>query len=451
MDRNLNKHYVFAVSVLLICSVSGILPQPRVLATTESPKPGSSSTLEEGPEYNVSRSALGSGLLYVSDVVVESDNPDPLLNEKITLIQDDETISTDLPSGRSLFVIRLKDASIVNSFRFYNFEASGAVTAYVRATDSESDDVPWVPVSDTVTFDSVGPTVVWFNQEIEARLVRIVFDTANAGKISGFGVAGTFFRGVSPKQTRLVRSPQATDNQVLTNVLSFASGAQAVGTSGGVSPAPTAMIDDLVETTHIFSDTDPEPVALFDLGEPREIEVVSVLIDSPAPSRMELYFIDNPDEIYTPQPVATRSIHRDLMQGPRLASANFPWLGLMAQSQAVMTVIQVPPRFFENNRPNVIAEFEKGSRTARAGTGGSTFAQFVLVRWVYEDGVPPDFGGLVVNELNLLGRYTWIYEEEPEPPAERPENELAFAQSPVTVDPTPTPKPPIVVVPPVSP
>ncbi|MGF1677804.1 MAG: hypothetical protein ACFCUX_01270 [Candidatus Methylacidiphilales bacterium] len=401
------------------------------------------------PDYNVARSSWGSGLLYISDIVVQSDSPDPLLNEKIDLINDDETLTSELPEGRSLFMIRLKDSSIVNSFRFYNFGARGAAMAYVRATESDSVDVPWIPVSDTVTFDAPGPVVLWFNQEIEAKLVRIVFDTAEPGLISGFGVAGSFFRGASPKTTQLVRQTQATDNQALTNVLSFSSGADVIGTSGGIAPNSKAMIDDLVETAHVFSETESEPVALVDLGQPREIERVSVLISSDAPSTMELYFIEDPSELEEArQPVA---LHDRLNALPKWASRSSAWIPMLAQMGRSISEITVPKSFFDNRTPNVVAEFEAGSRRARANTGGSTFSQYVLIRWVYKDGLPAEFGGLVVNELNFLGRYVWYYEDDPESPAESPANEAAFALSPVTT-PDPVPEnPPVPPTPPLPP
>ncbi|MEM6823339.1 MAG: hypothetical protein AAF558_15530 [Verrucomicrobiota bacterium] len=377
------------------------------------------------PDFNVSRATMGTGLLYISDVVMESDNPDPLLNEKIHLIHDDETLTSELPDGRSLFIIRLKDASNVNSFRFYNFGAEGAVTAYVRTTDSETDDVPWIPVSDTVTFGEPGPVVAWFNLEVEAKLVRIVFDCSTPGLISGFGVAGTFFSGADPTRARLVRKTQTTDNQFLTNVLSFGSDARVMGSSPSMAPSERAMIDDLVETSHVFSETEDQPVALIDMGEPREIDRVTVLIDSEEPSVMELYFMDNVDEFLPPGPQPT-ALRRLLEQGPKLASVG-NWFPLIAQIQPTfIQEVSVPPSFFDDNTPNVTVEFDTGERRARASTGGTTFAQYVLVRWIYSDGIPPDFGGLVVNELNFLGKYTWFYEDDPEPPAERPENELIF-------------------------
>jgi hypothetical protein len=408
------------------------------------------------PDYNVARSSWGSGLLYISDVVVESDSPDPLLNEKIDLIDDDETLTSELPDGRSVFMIRLKNASIVNSFRFYNFEAEGSLMAYVRTSADENADSPWIPVSDTITYNSSGPVVLWFNQEIEATLVRIVFDTAQPGNISGFGVAGTFFQGSSPKQTQLVRQTQATDNQSLNNVLSFTSGADVMGTSGGMAPSSKAMIDDLVETSHVFPETNAEPVALIDMGEPREIERVTVLIDSPAPTQMELYFIDDLDDIEgleeQPQPVA---LIQQLKNNPLLASNSISsWIPLAAQAAAATSIreITVPPSFFDNRTPNVVAEFEPGDRRARANVGGSSFSQYVLVRWVYEDGLPAEFGGLVVCELNFLGRYVWYYEGDPDAPAEGPEGEMAFinfGNTPPTDSPPPQIPPP--VTPPVSP
>gem|GEM_PF-6543379 len=387
------------------------------------------------PEYNVARSSWGSGLLYINDVVLESESPDPLLNDKVDLIHDDETLSSDIPEGRSVFLVSLKDSSLVNSFRFYNFDAEGAVMAYVRTATTENEETPWIPVSDTVTYNEAGPVVVWFNQEIEASLIRIVFDTSKTGHISGFGVAGSFFRGVSPKQTQLVRQTQATDNQAMTNVLSPSSGAQVIGTSDGIAPSSKAMIDDLVETSHVFSETDPEPIAIFDLGEPREIEKVSVLIDSPHPSTMEVYFLEDLDEIEgidPPQPVA---LIQALKRSPLLASSSISaWIPLAAQfaPPAFAMGISVPDDFFDNRTPNVIAEFDSGSRRARANVGGSSFAQFVLIRWVYANGLPSEFGGLIINELNFLGRYVWYYEgEDIGSPDESAGNELTtFSNSP---------------------
>lgn len=411
---------------------------------------------ELDPDYNVARSSWGSGLLYINDVVIESDSPDPLLNDKIDLINDDETLTSNVPEGRSVFLVSLKDSSIVNSFRFYNFDAEGALMAYVRTASSADEVAPWIPVSDTVTYDSPGPVVVWFNQEIEAELVRIVFDTSKTGLISGFGIAGSFFRGVSPKQTQLVRQTQATDNQAMTNVLSPSSGAQVIGTSQALAPSSKAMIDDLVETTHVFSETDPEPLALFDLGEPREIERVSVLIDSPAPSTMEVYFLEDLDEIngVVEQPVA---LIEKLKHSPLLASKSISaWIPLAAQAgPSFINGISVPDAFFNDRTPNVIAEFEAGSRRARANVGGSSFARYVLIRWVYEDGLPPEFGGLVINELNFLGRYVWYYEgEDIGSPDESPGNELSINTSSQTPPgggnppqlPPPPPLPPTPVV-----
>ncbi|MEM1157870.1 MAG: hypothetical protein AAF649_05635 [Verrucomicrobiota bacterium] len=398
---------------------------------------------ELDPEYNVARSSWGSGLLYISDVVLESDSPDPLLNDKVDLIHDDETLSSEIPEGRSVFLVSLKDSSLVNSFRFYNFDAEGAVMAYVRTTATEDDKTPWIPVSDTVTYSEAGPVVVWFKQEIEASLVRIVFDTSKPGDISGFGVAGSFFRGFSPKQTQLVRQTQATDNQAMTNVLSPSSGARLIGTSDGLAPSSKAMIDDLVETTHVFSETDPEPIAIFDLGEPREIERVSVLIDSPHPSTMEVYFLEDLNEIDGIQETQPVALIQQLQHSPLLASRSISaWIPLAAQANLpeFVTGISVPADFFDNRSPNVIAEFEGGSKRARANVGGSTFAQFVLIRWLYQNGLPSEFGGLVINEINFLGRYVWYYEgEDIGSPDESAGNELTtfFNSPPPTTFPPP--------------
>lgn len=245
----------------------------------------------------------------------------------------------------------------------------------------------------------------------------------------------------------------------MTNVLSPSSGAQVIGTSDGLAPSSKAMIDDLVETTHVFSETDSEPIAIFDLGEPREIERVSVLIDSPHPSIMEVYFLEDLDEIEgieEPQPVAL--IER-LKNSPLLASRSISaWIPLAAQSgpPTFSIGITVPDDFFDDRTPNCIAEFDSGSRRARANVGGSTFAQFVMVRWLYKNGLPSEFGGLVINELNFLGRYVWYYEgEDVGSPDESAGNELTtFVNSPPpTTFPPPKfpPSPPPVTPPPVTP
>jgi len=393
---------------------------------------------ETQPDFNVARSALGSGLLYISDVVIETEEPSDLLNEKVDLIHDDETLTAELPEDRSLFIVRLKDASFVDSFRFYNFEAAGTVTAYVQplpetplsenSTEGMAASEQWIQVSDPVEFSEPGAVAVWFNEKLESQLVRIVFETTRPGLISGFGVAGTFFRGADPSQVKLVRQVQATDRQDLTNVLSFGSGARVVAVSGGMAPSDKAMIDDLVETTHVYSETDPTPMALFDLEEPREIERVTVLIDSPAPTRMEMYFLDTLDDLeFREEPGRTAASF--VTTGPALASLNGPLAvgGQFSGAAGFFTSFTVPDSFFDNNIPSVVAEFEAGERKARADVGSSSFARWVLVRWVYQNGIPPEFGGLVVNELNLLGRYTWFYEDEgPEPPAEGPDAITTF-------------------------
>ncbi|GAB4246426.1 MAG: hypothetical protein OHK005_12220 [Candidatus Methylacidiphilales bacterium] len=346
-------------------------------------QPTSSPTPE--PTYNIARSAVGTTLFYLDPQGSPLGVPTHVLQTPTVLVGDDEVLSYELRSGRSLMVIELPASAPARYLTFFNFDARGEATASWASTRSDADAGRWTSVP-KIAFDSQGPTTIPLPEAQTFQFLRIQFDITQPGRISGLGIAGHYPNAAAPSPTNLVKKDDP--ELPLSNVVSYGSLSSVIGTSPIVGQNVETMIDDLTDT---FTDLNPSRnprAVLIDLGEAREIRQVSVLADSP-PGNVKVFFLSDPETL-----AAT-------IGSPAQGSSTTP---------IVLSSIDLPR--LEREIPFITLPLQPGQNGVTLPIQPRT-GRFALLVW------PPGTEKIRIYEINLLGRYEWAWDiDRPGAPAE---------------------------------
>ena len=219
------------------------------------------------------------------------------------LISDDAALSYPLAQGTTSMIVSLHKADVLGRLNFINYGAEGKLTISASATKLPFDSADWRPVAKSQAFD--GSKVVGCDLgSVDARYVKLDFDTQVSGRISGLGVFG--LRTISslephPASVYTVSANPGTNTStggmggdVFFDAANLDTGAKVVQVSRGGSVASAqALLDGNPETNFTFDPTDPAPTVVVDLSARRSINRVSCVYEAPA-GRLDFYLVDNP-------------------------------------------------------------------------------------------------------------------------------------------------------------
>lgn len=177
------------------------------------------------------------------------------------LLGNDAAASYALPAGTTSMILALSKIEIVNHFDFVNNDAEGKVTVSVSSSKLPFDSAEWREVVGAQGFD--GRQLVPCDLgSVEARYVKIDFNTRTAGKIAGF------------------------------NLFGMSGSATKVDAKGKFHVSLAIPASANVEASFVFESANPEAKVVADLGAQKSLEKLTCAYEAPAGS-LEFYLVDN--------------------------------------------------------------------------------------------------------------------------------------------------------------
>lgn len=177
------------------------------------------------------------------------------------LIGTDARQPYSLAAGTTSMILSLPKIEAVNHFDFVNANAQGKVTVSVSSAKLPFDSADWRVVASAQSFE--GRQLIPCDLgSVEARYVKIDFNTSKAGSISGFNLFGMTALG----------SPAITKGSFHVSVRTAA--------------------DANVEANFAYDPADPAPKVVADLGSASELKHITCLYEAPA-GRLDFYLVDD--------------------------------------------------------------------------------------------------------------------------------------------------------------
>lgn len=236
------------------------------------------------PSYakNLARHHLGASVdTEEEEIVLSSVIDDGNLSAEALLVED-PTIGYPLPVGEASVVVQLSEIEILNSLSFTNEDAAGRVSVSTAITRSAAEEGRW-QASSFAVYDEEKRTITVDLSGVDAKFVRVSWDSSAAGRIYNFGIFGepraeefamTKIAGEAHVSNELNPGVSAVDY----NLLSHYAGARLAYVSSGNGDV-TAMIDGDSATSYTFSSSDKFPAIIIDLGTSYPVTRASALYD----------------------------------------------------------------------------------------------------------------------------------------------------------------------------
>ncbi len=177
------------------------------------------------------------------------------------LLGNDVAASYALPAGTTSMILSLSKIEIVNHFDFVNFASEGKVTVSVSSAKLPFESAEWREVVGAQPFD--GRQLIPCDLgSVEARYVKIDFNTRTAGNVAGFnlfGLSGSVSKVESKGKFHVSLATPASAN---------------------------------VEASFVFETANPAAKVVADLGAQKSLEKLTCAYEAPAGS-LEFYLVDN--------------------------------------------------------------------------------------------------------------------------------------------------------------
>jgi len=343
----------------IILAATGLLIGPSLLA-----QPGIK---------NVARESMGTRLFEEGDL--------ERVGNARRLADDNRVDRTILPEGSSLLLLDLPGEALVDGFSFFNYGATGRVSASFAADERAVRAGKWEQGAQNLPFTGIGPVSIPAPRG-NARFIRLEFQATESGEVGGLSVAGQFIRNNPASRLELREAPETADEPVALTGLGLPSTITFIGTT---SPDKFHMIDGVVDTEFVIDNPGSGNVAIIDLGEERRITTTSMLA-APFPAESEVYFYQTFDEL-------ADSLGISVSMGSESFDATD------AQFAMVNLNTAFGPDSFRNAREG--ARFEEFADGESGQFRIDVEARFVAVRF------PADLP-VTVYEISVLGPYQWI-------------------------------------------
>ena len=206
------------------------------------------------------------------------------------LLRDDDPLGYPLAAGDTSLTLTLPQIEVVKKFNFLNLTAAGKVSVLV--SNSKGADGVWREV-DSKTFSGTDVVSCEFGS-VEARQVKLTFHLDTAGRVDTFGLYG--LRTVANASGARVAAGSSADKALMYNYAGSSADSGVVMVSPGEDlKAAQNLSDGDVGSTFTFKATDPEPMAVVDLGGTRTLNRVSVSFKA-GPGMMNVYLLPDPKE-----------------------------------------------------------------------------------------------------------------------------------------------------------
>ena len=257
-------------------------------------------TVEQAPSYpqNLARYHLGAQVEAfpqsrpLATLQLSSRTEDDNAAEA-ALLCDDPTIGYGLPKGITTLVVSFPNIESIDTVSFLNKETKGSVSIATSNTKLPIDSPQWHDsVREELSPDAVKAKV----GPAEAKYLKITFDVAEPGRISGFGAystpAASDFTMPRPRKIRLANTPQ-TLGLITSNLTDLHGKARALYVSSGAEVKnANNMIDAQPATAYNFAADDAAPTTIIDLGRESRLRRLSAIY-SPQQGSMEFYVLQS--------------------------------------------------------------------------------------------------------------------------------------------------------------
>ncbi len=212
-------------------------------------------------------------------------------SDAAALLRDDDPLGYPLAAGDTSMTLTLPQIEVLKRFNFLNLTAAGKVTVSVSTAKTAGADAAWREVQ-SKTFAGTDVFNLDFGS-VEARQVKLDFHLDTAGRLDTFGLFG--LRTLStPGNGRYASNEDR--KALLYNYATSSPDAGVVMVSPGEDiKSAQALADGDMGTSFAFKTTDPEPMAVVDMGSTRTLNRVSVAFKAGA-GQMNVYLLPDPKE-----------------------------------------------------------------------------------------------------------------------------------------------------------
>ena len=257
------------------------------------------------PAKNLARMNCGAQIDWVSPAghgatapIVGEQNQSPT-----ALVWDDNTLSCPLPVGDTTFIVTLPKITLLDRFAFINENAAarGEFQLAVSNYRLSPNDSRWIAVEGSKRLTGNRD----FNLSIlgvEARYVKLSFHIEKEGRLAGLGLYGEpTLQGFADQHDPNLQSsyllastrPRTRPEDTLNfNFANLYARAHVVQVSSGSFPLASRMIDDDVVTAFSFSPSDPNPTAIVELDESKQLHRVSAVYQMEG-ARLDVYLLND--------------------------------------------------------------------------------------------------------------------------------------------------------------
>lgn len=175
------------------------------------------------------------------------------------LLGKDSMAAYALPAGTTSMILALPKIEVVNHFDFVTGGAAGKVTVSVSSTKLPFNSPDWREVVGAQDF-SGSQLIPCDLGSVDARYVKLDFNTASAGKLSGFNL--------------------------------FGASAPVVHAKGEFHVTVLTPAKSNIEGSVVFDASNPAPKVVADLGESRALSGLTCAYDAPA-GKLDFYLVDD--------------------------------------------------------------------------------------------------------------------------------------------------------------
>lgn len=364
---------------------------------------------------NLTRWHLGATLLLPAERGFETISfRDHRNRPERALMDDDDTTGLHLEAGTHHFIVDLNNFIAVGRFASLSLGAEGSLTVRSSDTLQALDSGRWTQLGRNINFRSDDWIDIRFPLT-ETRFLWVQIDIRTPGVFGSFNAKGMLNLanvGLRPATT------EATTEDMETMPFDYArlyAGARITHVSGGDPRIANFLIDDDILTYYEFPPGQAEPIFVLDLGDTRQAEFVSLLLES-GPGHLDIFYTNrNPFgdsyEAFEAEDRLTFLANPATGQPVLLASTG-PVLsarGMQFAQTSRFRSVEVPSAFMEDLGRPISVEVEAGKRTVNIPLPAAPF-RFLVVRWRTETELP---FGLRIFELSVIGSVP-----APEPPVQ---------------------------------
>ena len=243
---------LFGSTLLVLCG----MVVPPACVTTWAAEPTANTAAGRLPS-DLARASAGAHLLVREPNKAATDEN----RSAQALIGEDSAQTYALAPGKTSMILSLSKIEVLNHFDFVNAGAEGKVTVSISSAKLPFDSADWRVVASAQGFD--GRQLIPCDLgSVEARYVKIDFDTHTAGSIAGFNLFGM----------NVIGNP------------TMAKGSFHVSLRTGA--------DANMDANFAYDPADPAPKVVADLGSARELTHITCAYEAPA-GRLDFYLADD--------------------------------------------------------------------------------------------------------------------------------------------------------------